>query len=829
MFRTEVKFLGKLCTQEGLCISPDKIEAVKKWATPTTQREIESFLGFANYHREHIQGFAGLTAVLYKLTGKTEFHWTPEHDEAFQKLKVILTSAPCLAYPRPEGKFILDTDASDTAIGAELSQVQDGIIKPIAYASNILLPAHRNYCVTRKELLAVVKFCNHFRHYLLGRTFLVRTDHNSLVWLQRFRHLEGQLARWQEQLAQYSLEIVHRSGSKHSNADALSRLPNRVPECDCYNAGTRLEDLPCGGCHYCTKAHHEWARFCEDVDDVIPLAVRSITVVDQHHGCQEQSPDVLNISEVVIDENPTSKLPPTIDSSANNVQSSQTQGNSSAFEVQPSLIEESPQDVEEARNIQSNWMQPYTPDEIRALQLEDQDLKPIILWLEHQEVPLPDVLFSSSAATKAYWGLRLHLKLVDGVLYYKWKNKQDRRLCLVVPCTLRKLVLKLCHDAKNAGHFAQNKTKERLKRSFLWYKMGEESDLYVLSCDVCARNKGPARPPRTALRSFHAGYPMERVHLDVLGPFTISACGNKYILMMVDQFTKWVECAAIPEQSAETVAVKFISHFVSPLGFPTEIHTDQGRNFDGQLFRAFCERFDIAKTRTTPYHPSSNGQVERYNRVLLPMIRSYIEGKQRYWDKDLALLVIALHSTVHRQTGFTPNRLMLGREVSQPIEILLGVADKNIQSRTPVEWVDNLCTELTRTHQVVRERLKSTQRRQKKDYNLRGLREKSYDVGDLVYKRDQSTKIGVSSKLQSPYKGPYLVVKAHPPVYAIQDRKRESVVHHDKLLPCRSSEIPFWLKRKRHQLFSSEEPNPLEILEETILGLTDQSISTRSA
>ena len=211
------------------------------------------------------------------------------------------------------------------------------------------------------------------------------------------------------------------------------------------------------------------------------------------------------------------------------------------------------------------------------------------------------------------------------------------------------------------------------------------------------------------------------------------------------------------------------------------------------------------------------------------MIRSYIEGKQRYWDKDLALLVIALHSTLHRQTGFTPNRLMLGREVSQQIEILLGVADKNIQSRTPVEWVDNLCTELTRTHQVVQERLKSTQRRQKKDYNLRGLREKSYDVGDLVYKRDQSTKIGVSSKLQSPYKGPYLVVKAQPPVYAIQDRKRESVVHHDKLLPCRSSEIPFWLKRKRHQLFSNEEPNPLEILEETILGLTDESISTRSA
>ena len=114
--RREVKFLGKLCTKEGLLINPLKVEAVKKWPVPKCTRDVESFLGFANYHREHIRGFAELSKDLYMLTGKQEFLWNQEHEEAFNHLKEILTSAPCLAYPKAEGMFILDTDASDYAI-----------------------------------------------------------------------------------------------------------------------------------------------------------------------------------------------------------------------------------------------------------------------------------------------------------------------------------------------------------------------------------------------------------------------------------------------------------------------------------------------------------------------------------------------------------------------------------------------------------------------------------------------------------------------------------------------------------------------------------------
>jgi hypothetical protein len=133
-----------------------------------------------------------------------------------------------LVYPTQEGEFILDTDASYKCIGAVLSQVQDNEEKVICYASHALLKPHRKYCTTRKELLSVVKFCRNFRHDVLGRRFTLRTDHTSFVWLMRFKHIEGQLARWLEELAQFDMEIIHRPGKLHGNSAGMSRVPDTL-------------------------------------------------------------------------------------------------------------------------------------------------------------------------------------------------------------------------------------------------------------------------------------------------------------------------------------------------------------------------------------------------------------------------------------------------------------------------------------------------------------------------------------------------------------------------------------------------------------------------
>lgn len=121
---------------------------------------------------------------------------------------------------------------------------------------------------------------------------------------------------------------------------------------------------------------------------------------------------------------------------------------------------------------------------------------------------------------------------------------------------------------------------------------------------------------------------MERLHIDILGPLNESGDGNRYVLMMIDQFTKWTEMAAIPEQSALLTAKTVLIYFITTFGCPLEIHTDQGRNFESKLFATLCELLEIAKTRTAPYRPSSNEQIERYNTVVLAMIRCYIEKKK---------------------------------------------------------------------------------------------------------------------------------------------------------------------------------------------------------
>ena len=256
LFRQEVEYLGRTVGRDGMRVSQSFIDTMDKWKPPTSTKEVERFCGYANYHRNFIKDFAGIAAPLYGLTGKNKFHWEEEHQCAFEQLKSALSSAPVLTIPTKDGYFILDTDASDIAIGAELIQIQDGEERSISFCSFSLTPEQRKYCTTKKELLAVVRFTRHFRHYLLGRQFDVRTDHSSLQWLMNFKNPNGQLARWLEELSQYWMVIRHRPGVKHQNADWLSRLSDDST-CQEYRHCVQPAELPCGGCNHCQKKHQK--------------------------------------------------------------------------------------------------------------------------------------------------------------------------------------------------------------------------------------------------------------------------------------------------------------------------------------------------------------------------------------------------------------------------------------------------------------------------------------------------------------------------------------------------------------------------------------------
>nr|VZH97045.1 unnamed protein product [Spirometra erinaceieuropaei] len=190
-----------------------------------------SFLGLASYYRRFIRGFAHIANPLHKLTEKGRpFVRADDCARAFTDLRAALCSDPLLALPNVDEDappFILDTDASGYAIGAVHSQADaNGVEHPICFASNTLTKPQWNYCTFRRELLAIVVFLRQFKHLLVGRRFVLRTDHRALKWLRSFKDPMDQLARWQEFLQDFDFECQYRPGHKHDNADALSRFPH---------------------------------------------------------------------------------------------------------------------------------------------------------------------------------------------------------------------------------------------------------------------------------------------------------------------------------------------------------------------------------------------------------------------------------------------------------------------------------------------------------------------------------------------------------------------------------------------------------------------------
>lgn len=196
LFQRQTSFLGHVVSAAGVSNDPAKVAAVTDWPIPRNSGELRSFLGLASYYRRFVKDFATIASPLHRLTQKGQvFYWNEDCAQAFTQLQLALTKAPVLAYPVSQRPFIVDTDASNVGVGAVLSQEGEHGEQVVAYFSRSLSRPQRNYCVTRRELLAVILGLRHFRPYLYGQKFLLRTDHASLTWLLHFKEPERQLAR----------------------------------------------------------------------------------------------------------------------------------------------------------------------------------------------------------------------------------------------------------------------------------------------------------------------------------------------------------------------------------------------------------------------------------------------------------------------------------------------------------------------------------------------------------------------------------------------------------------------------------------------------------
>ena len=776
LLQTEVRYLGHVVSQNGISTDPDKISAVKKWPTPQSVSDVRSFLGFVSYYRKFIDTFADKAKPLIQLTEKAnKFSWGEKEENSFQDLKNALVSAPILAYPDPNLPFILDTDASNIGIGAVLSQVQGDEEKVIAYASRALSKAERNYCTTRKEMLAIVYYTKYFRHYLIGKKFLLRTDHSALRFMKTM-HLEGQIARWAEMLQNYDFDLKHRAGKLHSNADGMSRGPCRCKYCP--------DNLPA-----CTKSNAPVVADCSIQCSLPPYDTPIMTA--QRSNTRTQFLDKQNPSRSTGSNTAQTWFGNGLQNAISNrfhVFAVQTRGQ--ALPKPPasrSWVTESPIDLKT----------------IQAAQMQDPSISEAIKWVQQGHKCDWKHVSPESLDHKFLWSQFPQLSIVDGVLVRILENTDGQLLRqIIVPPTLRSVVLRLCHDTLTAGHFGQKKTLYQVKNRFLWHGVRKAVEIYCKGCDMCAKRKQSNHKIRAPMQLFQVGWPLERVSLDIAGPYPESRNGNKYTVVVNDHYTRWVECYALPNMEAKTVAQAFTYNFVSRFGCPIIIHSDQGTQFESAMFQEMCQILNCDKTRTSPFHPAENSISERSIKTLSDLIATTCRS-QKEWDKDIAILTMAYRATEHESIKYTPNFLMLGREVHMPIDLQIGISPPDAPK--PVnEYVLDLQERMQRCHKNVRENLKKAAVTNKKYYDRKAKGHKLC-LGDPVYQMEKCRKKGVCPKLQDKWKGPYLISKVENDcLYEIQKgRHKFQHIHRDLLKYCYSQHLPSWLKSARKKIIKT--------------------------
>jgi hypothetical protein len=659
-----------------------------------------------------------------------------------------------------------------------------------------------------------------------------------------FKSPTDQMARWMEMMAQFNFKIEHRKGTKHVNCDSLSRIPCDPKECDCYDANSILENLPCKGCKTCIKHRNDWSEF-EKVDDVIPLFTRNISASRINNGCTSfhlvkhflycWNLIVVFLATVI------RNVKVGFHKVTGSVLRLRIRDNVSVCEQGVSLegVEKGTSglkynNIDTTLNVGDQFkpslLVNQSPGSMANLQRNDPDIGCVIIWLEKGRKPTRDVIAGESPIVRNLWLNWDILHLKNGVLFRKLTCKDKTiKEQLVIPSLLKKDVLKSCHNFKLSAHLGIDKTVFKVKSSFYWYKMKDDVKDFIRNCTVCASRKRPTKQGRHGLIEYSVSFPLDRVCTDVVGPLPVSQQGNRYILVVMDQFTKFVECYAIPNQKAEIVARKIVYEYFSRYGVSLDIHSDQGSNFQSKLFREVCRLLEINQTRTSSFHPSGNGMSERFNQCLYNMITTYIDENQSNWDEDLALVTSAYRSCVHSSTGYSPNYLMFGREVTLPIQLQYGCFPKSKELVNESEYAENLKSKLENIYSLARTCTKSTIKRQKRDYDSR-INTNSYKIGDLVYCLDKSKTVGRSKKLEPViWQGPLIITRKFSDLlFEIKSNvKKPKIVHHDRLKPYNSNIIPDWthaLKMKigeekaepiKQQLASKHQNNKLRNTDKT--------------
>ena len=448
----------------------------------------------------------------------------------------------------------------------------------------------------------------------------------------------------------------------------------------------------------------------------------------------------------------------------------------------------------------------WTLDEFREAQEQDPVLRKVKHYVRLKRAPPT----AEDTALRSFVGKMDLLLLEDGLVKIKYASGKQVINQLLVPEVLVPRVLQRAHD--EAGHFAAEKTKERIRQHYYWPNMWKDVNAWCRTCMKCQQRKHPSSLPKAPLQYVPiATEPGQIVAMDFVGPLVESTQGNLHMLVVTDTFSKFAEVIPLPNQSAEVTANALWFQYFYRHGIPSVLHSDQGRNFESAVIKHLCDNLGIQKTRTSGYHPAGNGNVERYNKTLVERLSLLIQqDDQRDWEQHIPQALFDYHSVPHCSTGVTPFVLHLGRQLRSPFEMLTKPHQK-VNNKSVADYMATYQKHRKFQQTIAQDNLKRTMEQRKATYD-RKVNYQEYSKGDLVLCRNFTCKKGLKPKLMSErWTGPWKIDQVRGPVnYRITMRKNGKpfriIVHHNRIKP--------YFQRPHHLQTQPDDPGVKEVTSE---------------
>lgn len=721
--RKEIVYLGHKITSDGIYPDPSKIESIQNYPRPQNADDVKRFVAFANYYRRFIRNFANIAYPLNALSKKNiPFEWSSECESAFHTLKNCLINPPILDYPdfSENNTFTLSTDASKIGLGAVLSNSNG---KVVAYASRNLKPAETRYPVIELELLAIVWAIRHFRPYLYGKKFIIKTDHKPLIYLFGMTDPSSRLTKFRLYLEEYDFNIEYIPGRHNAAADALSRLPL---------SSSDLKQM---------KEH------------VVSVMTRA--------QYRKQYQNNMDVPTDLTTQTPTSFRPD-----------------------QPKVVEilKRPSDGVELKfcaryiEIKSDNIISYSGNcifvpQTLTLYVISRSLSTVSVLARELQSFCKELNINELVIIKKEY----YKKIVERLICEMNKLKGTIPRLLIIKDVIRVtdrdtkiMILNDFHLLPSSGHAGVNRMLNNIKKYYFWPGMSNDVIEYVKKCKPCQIQKHTNRHVKEPLVvTSTATTAFEKVSLDLMGPLEVDNFNYKYILTLQCDLTKYVEAYSLVKKDAESVARSFVNNFILRYGVPREILTDKGTEFMSSVMSEVCNLLNIKKLNSTAYHHETLGALENTHKSLGAFLRIQCDNNKTDWSSWLPFWCFSFNTTVHSETKYTPYELVFGKLCNLPSN-LQGIVEPLYNND---EYPLHLKYRLQKAQCDARNNLILSKNVRKIDYDKKA-NHVVYKTGDMVLLKNQ-----VGTKLDRIYTGPYTVIEdLSPNVKIIKDNK-EYLVH----------------------------------------------------